>query len=113
MTTDTKHPTLLDDYKVARERGLNSAKWYDIEMNLALLIEQYSAKARGPWLVVNTAFHGGGIVSRHYSALRALERMRGERVGDCVCGCVDVVQESEYDTLPNAHDARSPYAAAR
>ena len=64
-----------------------------------------------PWLVVRTAFHGGGIVSRHRTREAADARRDTYASGGCTCGCAVVVAASEYNALRVTSD--SPYAAAR
>jgi hypothetical protein len=66
-----------------------------------------------PWLVVRTAFHDGGIVSRHRT--RAAADAASRRIGSrsCTCGCTCVIAAADYDALPVHYDAGSPYAAAR
>lgn len=47
--------------------------------------------------VYATAFHGGGLISSHRVAERALARSVKEQVGDCTCGCAAVVASAEGD----------------
>ena len=67
------------------------------------------------YYLVRTAYHGGGIVSRHSTpelAERALQRRYGKTT--CGCGCAVVVQAADYDSLPLATDfSASPYEPAR
>ena len=70
--------------------------------------------------VVRTAFHGGGIISRHRSRRAAEDALeRGKRAhmqnleGKCLCGYGFVVASDDYYDLPIACDASHPWAAAR
>ena len=78
--------------------------------------------------VVGTAFHGGGIISRHQSeeaAERSLSAGHSRHSGDkmvfgvhhygmgCRCGFGHVVTAERYDSLPIASPAASAYSAAR
>ena len=66
------------------------------------------------YYVMETAFHGGGIISRHrseHAADAALSRIQS-RHRECACGGGVVVAVEEYDDLPLPCDA-SPYDAAR
>ena len=65
------------------------------------------------WAVVRTAYHGGGIVSRHRSPEAAERAARRQRVPDCVCKCAVVILAADVDALPYATDAKTPYSAAR
>ena len=67
----------------------------------------------GPYLVVRTAFHGGGEVSRHKALDRAAMALLRYRAGECSCGCAEIVPASEYDELPHANESHNPYGAAR
>ena len=100
--------TLAEEHKLAK-----SAQWHDLAWELDQLAETYGWDAVGPWLVVRTAFHGGGQISHHRSAMRALTRARREGAADCSCGCAGVLLASEYDGLSYAEDQTSPYALAR
>jgi len=64
---------------------------------------------RATHAVVRTAFHGGGVVSRHRSeeaALRSVRRYWG--TCGCACGCVCVVPIEDLDQLPSVADAGHP-----
>ena len=79
-----------------------SARYYD------------SAKIPGgPYYVVRTSFHGGGVVSRHRTLERAALALLAYRSDNCTCGCAEIVPASEWDELPYAVDSRNPYGAAR
>jgi hypothetical protein len=67
----------------------------------------------GPYLVVRTAFHRGGVISRHRTLRAAGLAAAKYGRGECACGCCHIVAASEYDDLPYAQDSRSPYAAAQ
>ena len=61
--------------------------------------------------VMETAFHGGGIVSRHRSAHAAdaaAARIQSHHHRECACGGGVVVAVEEYDDLPLPCDASSP-----
>lgn len=66
-----------------------------------------------PFVVVRTAFHRGGLVSRHRTREAAEAARHRFAARDCTCGCAVVVTREEYEALPGANDARSPYAPAR
>jgi hypothetical protein len=58
-----------------------------------------------PYYLVRTAFHGGGVVSRHWSQAGAeTARAKYLRHETCLCGCVVVVASEEYERLPYSHD---------
>jgi hypothetical protein len=65
------------------------------------------------WAVVMTAFHGGGLVSRHHTREAAEQAAHRQRLRDCVCCCAVVVRSCNVDSLPLAIDADSPYSPAR
>lgn len=68
--------------------------------------------ARYTHAIYRTAFHGGGLVSRHRSERTAeLARTKLRRGLECQCGCY-VVVPVDVD-LPTAGAARSPRAPAR
>ena len=98
--------TLRDAYHIERQDSSNPA--YDID----LLHDRYGWSCSGPWLVVRTAYHGGGIVSRHRQILRALAVIKRYPCGDCTCGCVGIVLAADYESLRDANTA-SPYELAR
>lgn len=62
--------------------------------------------------VVRTAFHGGGIVSRHTTRELAEAAARRYASKDCSCGCCGVVAAADYASLPNISSSPSPYALA-
>lgn len=95
----------------AKAQAFNSKKWSDVEDSLRILIDEHG-NIECRWAVVRTAFHGGGVVSRHKTATAAILKARSGR-SDCSCGCFAVVPESEIENLPVAEDSRSPYAGAR
>jgi sugar (pentulose or hexulose) kinase len=67
-----------------------------------------------PYYVVRTAFHGGGVVSRHWSqdaANKSARRFAGD--GSCACGCAVALAAEDYTRLPYAETESNPYAAAR
>jgi hypothetical protein len=62
----------------------------------------------GEFLLVQTRFHGGGIISRHTtreSADAAAYRYRSVR--SCVCGCCGVLTMDEYADL--SEECSNPY----
>jgi hypothetical protein len=67
--------------------------------------------------VVRTAFHGGGLRSRHRSEGAAERATIRARIGDCVCGCAVVVAAIDYPTLEtqdrNQSWSHNPYAPTR
>lgn len=67
---------------------------------------------RYPWLVVRTAFHGGGIVSRHRYERTANAAALRYASKHCECGCAGVVAAADYDSLPVHSEVSSPYALA-
>jgi len=69
--------------------------------------------SRAAWRVYRTAFHGGGLISAHYtqgSAERASRLWRGDT--DCICGCAGVVApwEQPCDAERNRNLTHNPYA---
>jgi hypothetical protein len=65
------------------------------------------------WRVYRTAFHGGGLVSKHYTR-EAAERAARRWIGntDCTCGCAGVVApwERPRDAETNRNITHNPYA---
>lgn len=64
--------------------------------------------------VYRTAFHGGGLVSRHSSqeaAGRAVVKFR--KGTSCRCGCAVAVSAERVKDLPESHNAKSPYEASK
>lgn len=65
------------------------------------------------WAVVATRFHGGGIISRHFTREAAERAARRWAMKDCTCGCCDVVSPRELKNLPgtetNDRNGYSPY----
>lgn len=43
------------------------------------------------YLVVATQFHGGGVLSRHRSALAAIKASEKGKSNSCCCGCNGVI----------------------
>ena len=68
-----------------------------------------------PYYLVRTAFHGGGVVSRHWSreGAEAARRRYNGKGCTCVCGCCVVVGQSDYEGLPYVDQQPSPFEAAR
>lgn len=65
------------------------------------------------WRVYRTAFHGGGLISEHYTrqqAEHAARRWRGNT--DCTCGCCGVIAPDErpVDAEINRNINHNPYA---
>ena len=79
---------------------------------LRVLADDYGTDCRGPYCVVATAFHGGGILSRHKSAARAADAVRRVQHTDCACGCAGIVPADRVDGLKPAADA-APSCLAR
>lgn len=50
-----------------------------------------------PYKVIRTAFHGGGIVSSHSRLDLAHKALKKQQRGDCVCGCVGIVNFDTHD----------------
>jgi len=63
--------------------------------------------------VVQTAFHGGGIVSRHQSLKRATEAMLRYRGKNCQCTCAGVVSQGAYEALPRHEDVTHYWALCK
>ena len=76
------------------------------------LVYRYGKDCAGPWLVVRTAYHGGGIVSHHRQIMRAIAAMRRLSNPECYCDCVGIVLAADYESLRDANTA-SPYELAR
>ena len=65
------------------------------------------------WGVYRTAFHGGGLISRHYTQAEAdcaARRWVGET--DCLCGCAGVIAPDgkPCDVEINQNITHNPYA---
>jgi len=58
--------------------------------------------------VVRTAFHGGGIVSKHKTIERARQALSIARTGDCTCGCAGVVAVEDYHRISSNPDTCRP-----
>jgi len=95
--------------------ALQSARRDDVLDALHDLGSEYGQDVLGPWLVVRVAFHGGGIISRHTSALAAARRTAAEqrkhRATGCRCGCCGMAPESAYDSMPYSFAANAHYSA--
>ena len=68
---------------------------------------------RLPYVLVRTAFHGGGALSHHRDEVTADRAQRRYRSRECSCGCSVVIATADYLDLPVASEARGPYCAAR
>lgn len=56
--------------------------------------------------VVRTAFHGGGVLSRHRKLARAeVAAERYRKLGNCCCGCARVIEMTHLRELSYAQDA--------
>jgi len=66
----------------------------------------------GPWRVVKTRFHGGGIIVESGDIDVIVSALRKFRSGDCVCGCAGVVScDTDLPgTEQNDRNGYSPYA---
>ena len=85
-----------------------------VEDCLRAAADQYGLDRAGKWSVVHTAFHGGGVLSTHRTAIYAAQAIWARRQRtDCVCGCIGMVPAAEIGALPTADQCRSPYALAR
>ncbi len=71
---------------------------------------QPAAAVRYPWLLVRTALHGGGIVSRHTTVELAQQAQTKHASESCTCGCAGVVAAGDFAGLPHDGETRSPYA---
>jgi len=69
-------------------------------------------QSKMPYRVYATAFHGGGLISRHHTQELAEAAAHRYRSGDCVCGCCAVLGPSEApgDAEYNRNIAHNPYA---
>ena len=85
----------------------------DVYYTLAQLNDQHGKYSTGPWLVVATSFHGGGILSEHRLATRAVLAVLDHQKGDCQCGCAAVIHKADYHKLPTPDESESPYIIAR
>lgn len=106
--------TVEQELKQFREDypGFMTNRNADIYDALWFLANDYPNQT-GPWYVVHTSFHGGGLISRHRTAKGAILSARKNSISDCTCGCAVVVPQYEYERLNNAMEVQSPYAAAR
>lgn len=64
------------------------------------------------YCLVRTAFHGGGIVSRHRTLAAAEKAKARFAAGECKCGCAHVVPIGELGLLPTIETCTSPYQVA-
>ena len=101
---------LRDELKESRTE--NGKPGYEIQMMIQDLSGYYGLDEEGPWLLVWTAFHGGGIVSKHKTATAAAKAKRRHKSDDCTCGCTKIIAASDVEELPTADNASSPYHAA-
>jgi hypothetical protein len=92
--------------------GFMTNKNADIYDSLWFLADTYP-NGKGPWYAVYTTFHGGGFISKHRTAYRAILSARKHAISDCTCGCTVVVPEYEYENLKSAVDIQSPYAPSK
>jgi len=71
-----------------------------------------SNQTKLPYRIYRTAFHGGGLVSRHHTQELAEVAASKFRRGDCVCGCCAVLGPGEVpaDAEYNRNIAHNPYA---
>lgn len=65
------------------------------------------------YFAVKTAFHGGGIISRHSTRELAEAACRRFKMTDCTCGCCGVILVKDYYNLPNSIDIQDPYSLAQ
>lgn len=63
-----------------------------------------------PYAVYRTAFHGGGLVSRHNTLTGALKAACIKT--ECTCGCLVAVSLAEAGKLRYAAETHNPYAPA-
>ena len=56
---------------------------------------------RYPYYAVRTAYHGGGIISRHTTRALAEQAARRYAAKDCACGCAGAVATIDYAALPH------------
>jgi len=63
--------------------------------------------------VVRTAFHGGGIVSRHQSLQGATQAMLRYRGSNCECTCAGVVSQKAFEALPSHEDVSQYWALCK
>lgn len=94
-------------------RGLKRLS--ELEDAIRCMGEEHGWECTGPWNVVLTRFHGGGVVSTHRSLLAALRAARKERIADCTCGCCGVVPAALELPGTESNDANgySPYSLTR
>ncbi len=71
----------------------------------------YHGNTPGPYLVVRSAFHGGGIVSRHRSLKAAARAVVEERNAECCCGCAGIVPASREDEIPSRNGTCTDYTS--
>lgn len=65
-----------------------------------------------PFEVYRTAFHGGGLISRHHTRELADKAAQHYRMSDCICGCAGVIGPGEKpkDADENNRIWKNPYA---
>ena len=92
-----------------------SASLQNLRQDLRELREEYGMDCVGPWQVVATRFHGGGVISAHRSILAAARAARKWKISDCTCGCCGVVPVAKElpGTECNNSNGYSPYSITR
>jgi hypothetical protein len=113
LTIKNAYANIQAEIEANWPRGLNRLE--ELEDAIRCMGEEYGWKCTGPWNVVRTRFHGGGIVSTHRSLLAALRAARKQTISGCTCGCCGVVPASQE--LPgvetNNSNGYSPYSLTR
>lgn len=99
----------------ALKRQFPEGRLYLSEDGYRFSAPRYHTYHGGPhWVVVKTAFHGGGIISRHYTEKAAQDAADRYQIGDCICGCAGVLRRDHLDGLEsldrNTSYTHNPYA---
>jgi len=81
----------------------------DMKMSQDTLTTEHAAL---PYRVYRTAFHGGGLISRHHNPEAAEKAAKKCRMSDCVCGCAGVLGPGEEPKSADENDRiwKNPYA---
>ena len=78
-----------------------------------LVEESISDNDQIKWCVVKTAFHGGGILSKHKTFKEALKAANKFRGSDCDCGCCGIIRIEDINKLQWSDEVIEPRALAR
>lgn len=79
---------------------------------LRVLVPVRHTYPKPAWRICSTAFHGGGILSEHYTRDAAKRSLAKHIIGDCVCGCCGILEpgRSPRSRSDNDNMYHDPYA---